>query len=140
MALPLILAAVTLALLAVRFQIWAVAPAMIAWGAMNSAIPVCWSNWLAKGISDEPESGGGLMVGAIQLSIMLGGAFGGLLLDHISVAATFIGGTALLLMASLIIGSGERIQSGSPAGDVPGRRGNSQPSANRVACTSESGD
>ena len=48
MALPLTLAAVTVALLAARFHIWAVAPAMIAWGAMNSAIPVCWSNWLAK--------------------------------------------------------------------------------------------
>jgi len=45
-------------------------------GAVNSAIPFCWSNWLAKGINDEPESGGGLMVGAIQLSIMLGGALG----------------------------------------------------------------
>ncbi|HVC91324.1 MAG TPA: MFS transporter [Acidobacteriaceae bacterium] len=110
MTLPLILAAVTLALVAVRFQIWAVAPAMIAWGAINSAIPVCWSNWLAKGISDEPESGGGLMVGAIQLSIMLGGAFGGLLLDHISVAATFIGGSILLILASLVLGRGPRIQ------------------------------
>ena len=138
MALPLLLAAVTVALLAVRFHIWAVAPAMIAWGAINSAIPVCWSNWLAKGISDEPESGGGLMVGAIQLSIMLGGAFGGLLLDHISVAATFIGGTALLLLASLIIGSGERIHPSSPAGDVPARRGNAQPRANHVPCTMES--
>ena len=140
MALPLLLAAVTVALLAVRFHIWAVAPAMIAWGAINSAIPVCWSNWLAKGISDEPESGGGLMVGAIQLSIMLGGAFGGLLLDHISVAATFIGGTALLLLASLIIGSGERIQPSSPAGDVPARRGNAQPRANHVPCIMESGN
>ena len=32
---------------------------MIAWGALNCAIPVCWSTWLSKGISDEPESGGG---------------------------------------------------------------------------------
>jgi hypothetical protein len=39
---------------------------MFAWGALNSAIPVCWSTWLTKGISDEPESGGGLMVGAIS--------------------------------------------------------------------------
>jgi len=140
MALPLILAAVTLALLAARFQIWAVAAAMIVWGAINSAIPVCWSNWLAKGIHDEPESGGGLMVGAIQLSIMLGGAFGGLLLDHISVAAAFIGGTALLLLASLIIGRGERIQPGSSNSHARARTGNSQRWANRVACTSETGD
>ena len=77
---------------------------------MNSAIPVCWSNWLAKGINDEPESGGGLMIGAIQLSIMMGGALGGLLLDHISVAATFMGGSVLLIFASLAVGTGRRIQ------------------------------
>ena len=108
--LPLALGAVTLGLLAIRYHITGVAFAMFAWGALNSAIPVCWSTWLSKGISDEPESGGGLLVGAIQLSIMLGGAFGGFLLDHISVAATFLGGTALLVLATLTIGRGNRIR------------------------------
>jgi predicted MFS family arabinose efflux permease len=82
---------------------------MIAWGTLNSAIPVAWSSWLAKEVSDEPESGGGLMVAAIQLAIMLGAAFGGLLLDHISIAATLIGGAILLVIASLTVGSGDRI-------------------------------
>jgi predicted MFS family arabinose efflux permease len=108
--LPLALGAVTVAMLAVGHVLWAVAVVMVAWGTLNSAIPVSWSTWLTKGISDEPESGGGLMVAAIQLSIMLGGAFGGLLLDHISIAATMIGGTALLILASLIVGNGERIK------------------------------
>jgi predicted MFS family arabinose efflux permease len=107
--LPLALAAVTLGLLATRHIFWGVAVMMIAWGTLNSAIPVAWSTWLAKGISDEPESGGGLMVAAIQLAIMLGAALGGLLLDHISIAATFIGGTVLLIVASLIVGNGGRI-------------------------------
>jgi len=78
-------------------------------GILYSAIPVAWSTWLAKGIRDEPESGGGLMVATIQLSIMLGAAFGGLLLDHISVAATFIGGTVLLVLASVTVGNGNRV-------------------------------
>jgi predicted MFS family arabinose efflux permease len=108
--LPLALGAVTLAMLAVGHMLWAVAVAMIAWGALNAAIPVAWSTWLSKGISDEPESGGGLIVAAIQLSIMLGAAFGGLLLDHISIAATLLGGTTLLILASLIIGNGDRIK------------------------------
>lgn len=86
------------------------AATMIAWGALNSAIPVSWSTWLTKGISDEPESGGELIVAAIQLSIMLGAAFGGLLLDHVSMAATLLGGTGLLVLASLIIGNGDRIK------------------------------
>jgi predicted MFS family arabinose efflux permease len=84
---------------------------MIAWGTLNSAIPVAWSTWLTKGVSDEPESGGGLMVAAIQLSITLGAASGGLLLDHISIAATLIGGRILQAFASLIVGNGERIGS-----------------------------
>jgi len=108
--LPLALGAVTLALLAIRYHIAGVAVAMFAWGALNSAIPVCWSTWLSKAISDEPESGGGLLVGCIQLSIMLGAAFGGLLLDHISVAAAFIGGTFLLVLATLTTGRGKRIR------------------------------
>ena len=107
--LPLALGAATLALLAVGHVFWAVGVALIMWGTLNSAIPVAWSTWLAKGIRDEPESGGGLMVAAIQLSIMLGAALGGLLLDHVSVAATFIGGTVLLVLASLTVGNGNRI-------------------------------
>ena len=110
MMLPLTLGVITIGLLAVRHQIWGVAVAMIAWGAVNSAIPVAWSTWLTKGIGDEPERGGGLMVGAIQLSIMLGAAFGGLLLDHISAAATFVGGTLLLVGASLSVGDGKRLR------------------------------
>jgi predicted MFS family arabinose efflux permease len=82
---------------------------MIAWGTINSAIPVSWSTWLTEGIKDEPESGGGLLVGAIQLSIMLGASFGGVLLDHISIAATLIGATALLIFSSVVIGKGNRL-------------------------------
>jgi predicted MFS family arabinose efflux permease len=108
--LPPGLAAVTLAMLGAGHLLWGVAVTMIAWGALNSAIPVAWSTWLSREISDEPESGGGLIVAAIQLSIMLGAAFGGLLLDHISIAATLIGGTILLVLASLIVGNGDRIK------------------------------
>jgi hypothetical protein len=42
---------------------------------------------------------------------MLGAAFGGLLLDHLSIAATLIGGTMLLALASLTVGNGDRIKS-----------------------------
>lgn len=110
MGLPLALGAVTLALIAVGHQIWAVAPVLMAWGLLNSAIPVCWSTWLAKSITDEPESGGGLMVAVIQLSILLGASLGGLLLDHLSIAATMTGGAMLLLLASVLIGNGHRVR------------------------------
>jgi predicted MFS family arabinose efflux permease len=111
--LPLALGIVTFAMLGVGHSLGAVAVAMIAWGALNSAIPVAWSTWLAKGISDAPESGGGLLVAAIQLAIMTGAGVGGVLLDHLSIAATMIGGGALLLLSSLIIGNGRRLKPGA---------------------------
>ncbi|USX25956.1 MFS transporter [Oxalobacteraceae bacterium OTU3CINTB1] len=108
--LPLALGAVTLALLAVGHVLWAVGIALIAWGALNAAIPVAWSTWLSKGIADEPESGGGLLVAAIQLAIMLGAALGGVLLDHLSIMATLIGGAAMLAASSIIVGNGGRLK------------------------------
>jgi hypothetical protein len=41
---------------------------------------------------------------------MAGAAFGGLLLDHISIAATLIGGAGLLVFAALTVGNGNRIK------------------------------
>jgi predicted MFS family arabinose efflux permease len=70
MGLPVALAAVTIALLPAGHNFWAVAALVIAWGAVNAAIPVAWSTWLSKGVKDKPESGGGLMVASIQLSMV----------------------------------------------------------------------
>ncbi len=109
MGLPLALAAATLAMLAFGHSVRAVAVAMVAWGALNAAIPVCWSTWLSRGIEDEPESGGGLMVAAIQSAIMLGAAFGGMLLDRVGIAAALIGGAVLLVLAALTVGGGRRL-------------------------------
>lgn len=50
------------------------------------------------------------MVAAIQLAIMLGAAFGGLLLDRASISATWVGGAAPLVLASLAAGSGRRLR------------------------------
>jgi predicted MFS family arabinose efflux permease len=76
---------------------------MAFWGAINSAVPVAWMNWLAAEVRDAPEAGGGLMVAAIQLAIMSGAALGGALLDHFAIAATFVGGASLLVLASVIL-------------------------------------
>ncbi len=108
--LPLTLAAATVALLVLGHMKLGVALVMIGWGGLNAAIPVAWSTWLSKGIGDDPESGGGLLVAAIQLSIMLGAALGGFLLDHGSIAATFIGAAVLLVLGALTVGNGTRLR------------------------------
>jgi predicted MFS family arabinose efflux permease len=112
--LPVALGVATLCLLSVQHSMWAVGLTMIVWGTLNSAIPVAWSTWLTKGIGDEPESGGGLMVAAIQLSIMSGGALGGYLLDYISVGATFIGGTLLLFAGAAVVRAGVVVPNNIP--------------------------
>lgn len=108
--LPLVLGIITLALLAVEHHFWSVALMLILWGALNSAIPVAWSAWITQGIADSPESGGGLMVAAIQLAITLGAAVGGWLLDSLSISATFMGSALLLAAASLVVGNGRRLR------------------------------
>ncbi len=108
--LPVLLAGVTAWMLLTQHVLWSVAIAMIAWGAINSAIPVCWSMWLSQGVRDEPESGGGLMVGAIQLSIMSGGALGGYFLDRTSITGTFLAGCVLLLLSACVVGKGSRLR------------------------------
>lgn len=107
---PFALAAVTLLLWQVGAMLWPVAITLVVWGVLNSAIPVGWSAWLAHGVSDQPESAGGLIVAAIQLAILLGGALGGALLDHISIDATLQGSAALLVFATLIMGNGDRLK------------------------------
>lgn len=112
--LPLVLGVITLALLAVEHHFWSVALMLILWGALNSAIPVAWSAWITQGIADSPESGGGLMVAAIQLAITLGAAVGGWLLDSLSISATFMGSALLLAAASLVVGNGRRLRPAMP--------------------------
>lgn len=111
--LPLLLALATLALLlGGSVPLWA-ALSLLIWGGVNAAIPVSWSAWLAHSLPDAQEAGGGLLVAAIQLAILLGGALGGALLDHLSIHATFLGGMVLLLLGASLVGRGHRLM---PAG------------------------
>lgn len=73
---------------------------------MNTAMSVIWMTWMSRNLDDAPEAGGSLMVAGIQAAIMLGAVLGGLLLDAISVQATFIGRVVLAVAALALIGSG----------------------------------
>lgn len=76
------------------------------WGTMNTAMSVIWMTWMSRNVDDAPEAGGSLMVAGIQAAIMLGAVLGGLLLDAMSVQATFIGSVILAAVALALIGSG----------------------------------
>ncbi|MFQ8432324.1 MFS transporter [Amaricoccus sp. W119] len=110
LALPaLVMGGGTLALVLVGGSLAATALILAAWGAMNTAMSVIWMAWMSRNVDDAPEAGGSLMVAAIQSSILLGAVIGGLLLDAISVEATFLGSAALAAVAVAIAGNGRRL-------------------------------
>nr|WP_315054376.1 MFS transporter [uncultured Brevundimonas sp.] len=105
----LIMGGATLGLLLLG-RAWPVAAVLLAvWGAMNTAMSVIWMTWMSRNAEDAPEAAGGLMVAAIQTSILLGAAIGGWLLDGLSIQATFVGSLLLALAALALIGDGRRL-------------------------------
>ncbi|WP_419710518.1 MFS transporter [Pseudomonas sp. NFX224] len=101
--LPLAVGGTALCLLSSGSNNWLLASSMMLLGTFNAAIFVVWSTWLTRAVPDNPESGAGLMIATIQISVMLGAGVGGLLLDQLSITAAFIGGALQLLAAALLI-------------------------------------
>jgi predicted MFS family arabinose efflux permease len=101
--------ACTLGLLTMGSSVIATGLFLAIWGAMNTAISVIWMTWMSQNVDDAPEAAGSLMVAAIQASILLGAVVGGLLLDGMTISATFIGSVALAGLAIALIGNGRRL-------------------------------
>lgn len=101
-AIPLLMAAIALALIA--FGGWAAAVFVLLglWGLVATAAPVGWWSWLARSLPKNAEAGGGLMVAMIQLSIALGSTIGGILFDGRGYRATFVASAALLVVAAAL--------------------------------------
>lgn len=112
---PLIMAAIALALIA--FGEWMPAAFVLLgfWGLVATAAPVGWWAWLAKSLPKDAEAGGGLMVAAVQLSIALGSTIGGLLFDGSGYRATFLTSAALLLIAAVLAALTARIEQAKTA-------------------------
>lgn len=107
---PLIMAAIALALIAFGEWMPAVFVLLGLWGLVATAAPVGWWAWLARSLPRDAEAGGGLMVAAIQLSIALGSTIGGVLFDGIGYRATFVASAALLLIAAVLASVTARIE------------------------------
>lgn len=105
----LVMGGATVGLLLLGFSVVAAGLFMAIWGAMNTMFSVIWMTWMSQNAGDAPEAGGSLMVAAIQASILLGAVAGGLLLDGISIQATFIGSVVLAGMAIALMGNGRKL-------------------------------
>ena len=105
----LVMGGCTLGLLILGGSVIAAAVLLAIWGVMNTAMSVIWMTWMSQNADDAPEAAGSLMVVAIQSSILLGAVVGGMLLDDISISATFIGSLGLAGAALLLIGNGHKM-------------------------------
>jgi len=78
------------------------------WGMAFGAVPVAWTTWITRTVPDEAESGGGLIVAAVQLAITLGAAVGGAVFDAAGAKGVFVGSAVVLLLAAGTISTGLR--------------------------------
>lgn len=101
-AIPLAMAVVAAALVALGTHAVPTAFLLVAWGFFGTAAPVGWGTWLARTLPHEAEAGGGLQVAVIQLAITAGAASGGLLFDALGWHATFGLAATLLCLSALL--------------------------------------
>lgn len=73
---------------------------IVLWGLVFGVVPVGWSTWITRTMADDAESGGGLLVAAIQFAITVGAAIGGGMFDHFGFNGLFLTAGAFLLIAA----------------------------------------
>jgi len=100
-AIPLLMAAIGLALIVGGGSVAVTALLLGVWGLVGTSAPVGWWTWLARTLPDDAEAGGGLIVAVVQLCIAAGAAIGGLLFDGLGYRATFGASAAILVVASV---------------------------------------
>ncbi|UST82426.1 MFS transporter [Pseudomonas siliginis] len=101
-AIPLLMAMIAVALIGMGSSVVATFVLLGVWGLIATAAPVGWWSWLARTLPDDAETGGGLMVAVVQLSIASGSTVGGLLFDGSGYRLTFFASAALLVLAALM--------------------------------------
>lgn len=101
-AIPLLMAAIAVALILAGHNVWIVALLSGLWGMLATSAPTGWWTWIARTLPKDAEAGGGLMVAVIQLAIAFGSTAGGIAFDRYSWQSTFaLSGIVLLFAAAL---------------------------------------
>lgn len=75
----------------------------VVWGFIFGFIPVGWSTWIARTLADDAELAGGLSVAAIQFSIGLAAAAGGLTFDALGMGGIFMLAALFLIIAFALV-------------------------------------
>lgn len=100
--LPLLMTAITVALVAFGASPSFTAVLLRIWGLVATA-PLGWWLWIARILPKHAEAGGGLMLAIVQLTIAHGSTVGGLLFDHSGGQSTLAFSAGLLLVGAFFV-------------------------------------
>lgn len=105
---PLIIGLAGIGMVSIQGAVAPTAVLVAIWGMAFGGVPVAWSTWITRSVPDEAESGGGLLVAAIQVGIATGAAAGGLVFDVSGALGVFTIAALILLAAAIIVTFGLR--------------------------------
>ena len=89
-------------------QVIASAVAVI-WGFAFALIPVGWSTWITRSLSDQAAKAGSIQVAVIPLANTGGAAVGGVALDHLGLLSPLVISGALMLLTGLLVAGKVRV-------------------------------
>lgn len=102
MVIPVLMAVIAAALIALGTSVTATTALLALWGLVATGAPAGWWTWIARTLPNNAEAGGGLMVAVVQLSIALGSTVGGVLFDTSGYQSTFAVSACLLVIAAFM--------------------------------------
>jgi len=106
--LALAVAPLVIALSALTLILWGeskvVASAVaVVWGLGFALVPVGWSTWITRSLSDQAEKAGSVQVAVIQLANTCGAAVGGYALDTLGLLSPLVLSGTLMLLTALLV-------------------------------------
>jgi len=105
---PLIIGLAGIGMVSIQGAVAPTAVLVAIWGMAFGGVPVAWSTWITRSVPDDADSGGGLLVAAIQVGIATGAAAGGLVFDVSGALGVFTIAALILLAAAIIVTFGLR--------------------------------
>lgn len=66
-------------------------------------VPVGWSTWITRSLSDQAEKAGSIQVAVIQFANTCGAALGGVALDHFGVLSPLAISACLMLLTATLV-------------------------------------
>ncbi|MCE0295908.1 purine ribonucleoside efflux pump NepI [Klebsiella variicola subsp. variicola] len=100
---PLVLTACAVALVLWGESKIVASTVAIIWGFAFALIPVGWSTWITRSLSDQAEKAGSIQVAVIQLANTCGAAVGGVALDHLGLLSPLVLSGILMLFTGLLV-------------------------------------